>query len=112
MDLTAISDLSPRNRRFLMLASLIAIPTYVLPVGFWGLRGLRPRILRDATSGAITLGFLSIAGWGLSQLIQRRAPRVAAKAPCASDKQRWKLPIQGRILPEEDDMVGSAASGH
>jgi len=107
MDLTALSDLSPKQRRLLTLASLIAIPTYVLPVGFWGLRGLRPRILRDATSGAIALGMLSLVGWGVCQLTQRRA---VAKSPPPPSGQRWQLPIQGQILPEE--MMGSAASGY
>lgn len=113
MDLTAISELSPKHRRLLVLAGLIAIPTYILPVGFWGVRGLRPRVLRDATSGAITLGLLSLAGVGLSLLAQRRTPQAAPKkSPSVPKEHRWKLPIQGPILSDEDDMLASAASGH
>lgn len=110
MDLNAISEMSPRNRRLLTLAGLIVIPSYVLPVGLWGVRGMRPRFLRDAVSGAITVGMLSLVGWSLSQVTRRR--RQAAPVPSArpAHGERWKLPIHGDILPEE--MLGSAASGH
>lgn len=90
----------------LTLAGLIAIPTYVLPVSFWGLRALRPRLLRDAVSGAITLGLVSIAARGVHQLTRRGS--VAKSAP--ANGLRWQLPIHGQILPEE--MMGSQASGH
>ncbi len=109
MDLNAISEMSPRNRRLLTIAGLIVIPTYVLPVGLFGVRGMRPRFLRDAVSGAITVGMLSLVGWSLSQVTRRRqkAPVKHVRPP---EGQRWKLPIKGDILPEE--MLGSAASGH
>lgn len=110
MDLNAISEMSPRNRRLLTIAGLIVIPTYVLPVGLWGVRGMRPRILRDAVSGAITLGMVSLVGWTLSQVIHRRQGQAAVPSARPPEGQRWKLPIRGQILPEE--MMGSAASGH
>jgi hypothetical protein len=105
MDLTAFSNLSPRHRRMLTLAGLIAIPTYVLPVSFWGLRAMRPILLRNAVSGAMTLGLVSLVVCGVRQL---RGGSVARSAP--SNGQRWQLPIHEPILPEE--MMGSQASGH
>ncbi|ATB37688.1 hypothetical protein CYFUS_003113 [Cystobacter fuscus] len=106
MDLSAFSNLSPRHRRMLSLAGLIAIPTYVLPVSFWGLRGLRPRLLRDAVSGAITLGLVSLVVRGVRPLTRRGSGVKSAP----SNGQRWQLPIHEPILPEE--MMGSQASGH
>lgn len=107
MDLSAFSNLSPGQRRVLTLAGLIAIPTYVLPVSFWGLRAMRPILLRNAVSGAMTLGLVSLVVCGVRQLTQRGS--VAKSAP--SNGQRWQLPIiHEPILPEE--MMGSQASGH
>jgi hypothetical protein len=91
------------KRQQLLLAGLVAIPLYVLPVGIWGLRALRPRLLRNAFSGAITLGMLSLLG-----LSARGLARVKTLQP--SDGDRWKLPNFRWLMPEE--FAASAASGH
>ncbi|HYO54737.1 hypothetical protein [Archangium sp.] len=101
MNLSTPSDASDK-RRWLALAGLAAVPAYVLPVGIWGLRALWPRTLRTATSGAITLGMLSLLGLGL-----RGLARVKAEQPRG---ERWKLPFLRPLMPEE--FAASAASGH
>ncbi|MFY0569129.1 hypothetical protein ACN28E_35630 [Archangium lansingense] len=99
MDLSALSDSD--KRRWLVLAGLVAVPVYVLPVGLFGLRALWPRTLRDAASGAIALGMVSLLGLSLRGLV-----RVKASPP----GERWKLPIRAPVMPEE--FAASAASGH
>jgi hypothetical protein len=101
MNLSAASDASDR-RRWLALAGLVAIPVYVLPVGLWGVRALWPRVLRDAATGAITLGMLSLVGLSLTKL-----PRKKAEQP--SGEARWKLPFFRPVTP--DEFAASAASG-
>ncbi|PTL75277.1 hypothetical protein DAT35_55555 [Vitiosangium sp. GDMCC 1.1324] len=85
-----------------MLAGLVAVPVYVVPVGLWGVRALWPRVLRDATSGAIALGLVSLAGMGLCAFA-----RVKTEQP---GSERWKLPSRWPLMPEE--FAASAASGH
>ena len=101
MTLSALSESG--KRRMLVLAGLIAVPVYVLPVGLFGLRALWPRTLRTATSGAITLGMVSLLGMGL-----RGLARVKSRQP--SGRERWRLPFRAAIMPEE--FAASAASGH
>jgi hypothetical protein len=104
MDPNPTSDvLALDKRQQYLLAGLVAIPLYVLPVGLWGLRAMRPRLLRNAFSGAITLGMLSLLG-----LSARGLARVKAVRP--SDGNRWKLPNFRWLMPEE--FAASAASGH
>ncbi|HEY0094831.1 MAG TPA: hypothetical protein VGB96_10915 [Archangium sp.] len=91
------------KRRMLVLAGLVAIPVYVLPVGLFGLRALWPRTLRTATSGAVTLGMVSLLGLGL-----RGLARVKTSQP--GNRERWRLPIRSPVMPEE--FAASAASGH
>lgn len=104
MDPNPTSDvLGLDKRQRFLLAGLAAIPLYVLPVGIWGLKAMRPRLLRNALSGAITLGFLSLLG-----LSARGLARVKAVQP--SGENRWKLPTFRWLMPEE--FAASAASGH
>lgn len=104
MDPNPTSDTSGLDKRQrLLLAGLVAIPLYVLPVGLWGLRAMRPRLLRNAFSGAVTLGFLSLLG-----MSARGLARVKSVQP--SDGNRWKLPTFRWLMPEE--FAASAASGH
>ena len=100
MDPTPSSDASDK-RRLLVLAGLVALPVYVLPVGMWGVRALWPRVLRDVATGAVALGLLSLVGLSL-----RTVPRLK---PDLSSVQRWKLPFLGPLMPEE--FAASAASG-
>jgi hypothetical protein len=104
MNLFTSADPSTR-RRWLALAGLVAIPVYVVPVGLFGLRALWPRTLRTATSGAITLGVVSLVGLGLRGLV-----RVRTVQPSGSGPERWKLPFLWPSMPEE--FAASAASGH
>lgn len=101
MKLSAMTESD--KRRMLALAGLVAVPVYVLPVGLFGLRALWPRTLRTATSGAITLGMLSLLGLGL-----RGLARVKTSQP--GNRERWKLPFRMPVMPEE--FAASAASGH
>ena len=101
MEPTSAPDASD-TRRWLVLAGLVAVPVYVLPVGLWGLRALWPRTLRAATSGAIAVGMLSLVGLSLGGLA-----RVKSMQPGG---ERWKLPFLKPLLPEE--FAASAASGH
>jgi hypothetical protein len=101
MNLSALSESD--KRRMLVLAGLVAVPVYVLPVGLFGLRALWPRTLRTATSGAVALGMVSLLGLGL-----RGLARVKASQP--GDRERWKLPFRMPVMPEE--FAASAASGH
>jgi hypothetical protein len=101
MNLSAMSESD--KRRMLVLAGLVAVPVYVLPVGLFGLRALWPRTLRTATSGAVALGMVSLLGLGL-----RGLARVKASQP--GDRERWKLPFRMPVMPEE--FAASAASGH
>ncbi|HEX8824137.1 MAG TPA: hypothetical protein VF794_29725 [Archangium sp.] len=104
MDPTPTSDvLGLDKRQRLLLAGLVAVPVYVLPVGLWGLRAMRPRLLRNALSGAITLGMLSLLGMSVRGLAR-------VKTLQASDTNRWKLPNFRWLMPEE--FAASAASGH
>jgi hypothetical protein len=104
MDQNPTSDVHALDKRQqYLLAGLVAIPLYVLPVGIWGLRALRPRLLRNAFSGAITLGMLSLLG-----MSARGLARVKTVQP--SDGNRWKLPNFRWLMPEE--FAASAASGH
>ncbi|WP_257456054.1 hypothetical protein [Archangium lipolyticum] len=102
MDLTSLSDASDK-RRWLLLAGLAAVPVYVLPVGFFGVRALWPRLLREAARGTVALGVLSLIGIGLG-----RFAREKGKQPDGGD--RWKLPHFGPIM--SDEFAASAASGH
>lgn len=104
MDLSAASD-ALQKRPWLVLAGLVAIPVYVVPVGFFGVRALWPRVLRDATTGAIALGVLSLVGLGVGGV-----SRVKAQVQRRPESERWKLPLQGMHMPEE--FAASAASGH
>jgi|GEM_PF-3294868 len=101
MKLSAMTESD--KRRMLALAGLVAVPVYVLPVGLFGLRALWPRTLRTATSGAITLGMVSLLGLGL-----RGLARVKTSQP--GNRDRWKLPFRMPVMPEE--FAASAASGH
>ncbi|HZI08661.1 MAG TPA: hypothetical protein VEZ71_31885 [Archangium sp.] len=101
MKLSAMTESD--KRRMLALAGLVAVPVYVLPVGLFGLRALWPRTLRTATSGAITLGMVSLLGLGL-----RGLARVKTSQP--GNRERWKLPFRMPVMPEE--FAASAASGH
>jgi cytochrome bd-type quinol oxidase subunit 2 len=101
MKLSAMTESD--KRRMLALAGLVAVPVYVLPVGLFGLRALWPRTLRTATSGAITLGMLSLLGLGLRGLAR-------AKTSQPGNRERWKLPFRMPVMPEE--FAASAASGH
>ena len=101
MNLSAMSESD--KRRMLVLAGLVAVPVYVLPVGLFGLRALWPRTLRTATSGAVALGMVSLLGLSL-----RGLARVKASQP--GDRERWKLPFRMPVMPEE--FAASAASGH
>ena len=101
MDLSALSESD--KRRMLVLAGLVAVPVYVIPVGLFGLRALWPRTLRTATSGAIALGMVSLLGLGL-----RGLARLKASQP--GGHERWRLHFHGAIMPEE--FAASAASGH
>jgi hypothetical protein len=104
MDPNPTSDaLGLDKRQQFLLAGLVAIPLYVLPVGIWGLKALRPRLLRNALSGAVTLGFLSLLGMSARGLAQ-------VKSVQPSDGNRWKLPNFRWLMPEE--FAASAASGH
>jgi hypothetical protein len=101
MDLSALSESD--KRRWLALAGLVAVPLYVIPVGLFGVRALWPRTLRTATSGAITLGMVSLLGLGLKGLA-----RVKTRQP--GNRERWRLPFRMPVMPEE--FAASAASGH
>lgn len=96
---TIPSTKTPDMQRWLALSSLLAIPVLV-PVGLWGTRGLWPRALRLATTGALTLGVLSLIGLSLRMLPLESAPLPAG--------ERWKLPLHGPVIPEE--FAASAAS--
>jgi len=95
------------KRRWLKLAGLISIPVYAAPVGLWGIRGLRPRVLQNAASGAITLGMLSLAAWALSQW--SRSLRASNKSVRPKER-RWQLPAHEPMIP--DDAIASATSGY
>lgn len=101
MNPSAASDVSDR-RRWLALASLAAVPVYVLPVGLFGVRALWPRVLRDAATGAIALGVLSLVALSLKGIPRRMAER--------SGGERWKLPFFRPVTP--DEFAASAASGY
>lgn len=101
MNLSAIDP--AKKKGLLALAGLVSVPVYVLPVGIWGVRALRPRLLRDFTRGALTLGMLSLLGMGVSAVA-----RLMAEQPGTGE--RWKLPTVGPHMPEGD--AASAASGH
>ncbi len=94
------------HRRWLKTAGLLSLPLYAAPVGLWGVRGLRPRMVQNAVSGAIALGMVSLATWALARWSRSLNPDSAR----ARAKKRWQLPIHGPLLPEE--AVASAASGH
>jgi hypothetical protein len=88
-----------------LLAALVAVPVYVLPVGFWGVKGIYPRVLRAAAQGVITLGMLSLVGLGLrglSRALNARAPEAGAK----------KQSFQGFASLIPDEVAASAASAH
>lgn len=99
MDAIPSSTEISRLQRWLALTSLVAVPVLV-PVGVWGVRGVWPRALRLATSGALTLGVLSLIGLSL-RLLPREADRRLTG-------ERWKLPLHGPVIPEE--FAASAAS--
>jgi hypothetical protein len=101
MNLSAASDASDR-RRWLALAGLAAVPVYVLPVGLFGVRALWPRVLRDATTGAIALGVLSLVALSVKGFPRRTAEQ--------SSGERWKLPFFRPVTP--DEFAASAASGY
>jgi hypothetical protein len=103
MNLSATFDDASKKKGWLALAGLVSVPVYVLPVGIWGVRALRPRLLRDFTRGALTLGMLSLLGMGVAGLARLSAEQ-------AGPGERWKLPNVGPHMPEGD--AASAASGH
>ncbi len=99
-----LSNLDASQKKGLLaLAGLVSVPVYVLPVGIWGVRALRPRLLRDFARGALSLGMLSLLGMGVSEL-------TPLKAEQPSGERSWKLPSFGPFMPEGD--AASAASGH
>jgi hypothetical protein len=100
MNPSAASDAADK-RRWLALAGLVAVPVYVLPVGLWGVRALWPRVLRDATTGAIALGMLSLVGLSLQGLSRKKAEQPSS--------ERWRLPFFRPVTP--DEFAASAASG-
>lgn len=111
MNLNAMTDRvngQLNRQRWLRLAGAASIPFYVAPVSLLGLRGVRPRLLRSAVSGIITLGVVSLITWGVSQW--SLAARKSSKRRADAKGKRWQLPIQGPILP--DEAIASAASGH
>lgn len=94
-----------KNRGWLVLAGLVSVPVYVIPVGFWGVRALWPRMLRTFAKGVIDAGLLSLVTLGVSGLAGRRA-----RQPDTGGKARWSLP---QMLPfMSDEVAASAASGH
>jgi hypothetical protein len=98
---TRLLEVSPRA----LLAALVAIPVYVIPVGFWGVKGLYPRMLRDVASGAIAVGMVALVGLGLrglSRSLAAKAPEAGAKKPSFKDFTQW--------IP--DEVAASAASAH
>ena len=103
MKLNAELDAS-RKRGWLALAGLVAVPVYVLPVGIWGLRALRPKLLRTAARGTIALGMLSLVGLSLTGLSRWIPGKVAGGGGPR------KMPPLGPLMPEE--FAASAASGH
>jgi hypothetical protein len=108
MDTTPALCLSERMRPWLTLGALAAAPLYVLPVGIWGLRSLRPRLLRDFASGAVALGVVSLVGLGVSGLLRRRAgPRPSAKGP---GSEHWRLPPSEPLVSDEE--TASMGSGY
>ena len=93
----------PKNRGWLVLAGLVSVPVYVVPVGFWGVRALRPKVLRAFAKGVIHTGLLSLVTLGVAGLA-----RMTAEQP--GGKERWRLPQVGPFMSEE--VAASAASGH
>jgi hypothetical protein len=87
-----------------LLAALVALPVYVIPVGFWGVKGIYPRVLRAAAQGVITLGMLSLVGMGLRGLSRA----LNAQAPAAEEKPTFKG--FASLIP--DEVAASAASAH
>ncbi len=85
-----------------LLAGLVAVPVYVIPVGLWGLRALYPRVLRNVASGAITLGMVSLVGLALRGLSMRLSTRATGP----------KLDLENFHPLIPDDAVASAASAH
>lgn len=83
-----------------MLAGMVAVPVYVLPVSLFGLRALWPRTLRAAASGVVSVGILSLATLGLAGV--SRLMRSASEP-----REMPRLPP---LMPEE--FAASAASGH
>jgi hypothetical protein len=102
MNLSPTFDAS-KKQGWLALAGLVSLPVYVLPVGIWGVRALRPRLLRDFAKGSIALGMVSLVGLSLSGLA-----RLMTSQP--STEGRWKLSGLGSFMAEE--VAASAASGH
>lgn len=94
METTARSETSGRLR-WPVLAGLVAIPVYGIPVGIWGLRAVRPKLLRNALSGAIMLGALSLVNMSLLGLSRMKGTAFPRFHP---------------LFPEE--FAASAASGH
>lgn len=99
---TRLLEVSPRA----LLAALVAIPVYVIPVGFWGVKGLYPRVLRDVASGAIAVGMVALVGLGLRGL----SKSLAAKAPEVSVKKKPSFKDFTQWIP--DEVAASAASAH
>ena len=87
-----------------LIAALVAVPVYVIPVGFWGVKGIYPRVLRAAAQGVITLGILSLVGLGLRGLSRT----LNAQAPASSEKPTFKG--FASLIP--DEVAASAASAH
>ena len=87
---------------------MTGVQTCALPI--WGVRGIRPRVLRSSISTAIALGVVSLLGLGLRSFTGRRRARAPQPLPARTPQQRWKLPLHGDVMPEE--FAASAASGH
>lgn len=92
-----------KKRGWLVLAGLVSIPLYVIPVGAWGVRALWPRTLRTFAKGVIDVGMLSLVTLGVSGLARLKARQPRGEA-------RWRLP---RVKPfMSDEVAASAASGY
>jgi hypothetical protein len=94
---------------WLKSAGLVVAPLYVLPVALWGLRAVRPKVLRDLAGGAIALGVVSLVGLGLGGLVRMQGGKpLGARIPATA--RSWWLPLRRPLVPEE--FAASSASGH
>lgn len=94
--------LSPRA----VLAGLVAVPVYVIPVGLWGVKALYPRVLRDVARGAIAMGVVSLVAFGLRGLSRS----LSASAPAPLPQRKRSFEGFQQLIP--DEVAASAASAH